>query len=593
MATLLPVMLERAGILVIAAFLLSRLKTFRQIIHQEYGRKEKLVLIIVFGIFGIISNYTGIVIEHGKVSHAFGQGHLSVESAIANTRIMGVGIAGLLGGPVVGIGAGLLASIHRLSLGGYTDIACSLSTMIAGIIMGFIGRRFNVRGKYAALEAVAAGVLMEMLQMGIILAVAKPFEEAVALVRLIAVPMISINGFGTFIFILIIQTILLEEERTRAVQTHKALQIAQETLVHFRKGLNMESCKEAAEIILKHTAADAVAITDREKVLTHAGVASDHHIPLESMSTKLTERVLLHGKIMVARTAKEIQCNHEGCPLQAAIVLPLFVREQVAGTLKLYFTSASQLSAVEQELAEGLSKLFSNQLELAEAELQRKLLKDAEIKALQAQVHPHFFFNAINTITCLVRTDADKARELLVQLAAFFRSNLQGAGKMLIPLEKELEHVKAYLAIEQARFPGRYHVHFDIDPLLHTAMVPPFTLQPLVENAVRHAFTQQFTKNPYIVVRARVKNGKFIMETEDNGKGISKEQVQSLGNVAVDSAEGTGTALWNIRKRIEEIYGHSAVFRIENRKTGGTKVAISIPLEEIWGGEYAEGICSG
>ncbi|GER71660.1 sensor histidine kinase [Weizmannia acidilactici] len=592
MAALLPIMLERAGILVIAAFLLSRLKTFRQIIHQEYGRKEKLVLILIFGIFGMISNYTGIVIEHGKISEAFGHSHLSVESAIANTRIMGVGIAGLMGGPVVGIGAGVFAGIHRLTLGGYTNIACSLSTIIAGIFMGLLGKRYNVRGKYAALQAVCAGMLMEMLQMAIILSVAKPYEDALELVRLIAVPMITINGFGTFVFILIIQTILLEEERTRAWQTHRALQIAQETLAHFRKGLNTESCKKAAEIILKRTSADAVAITDREKVLAHVGAASDHHIPLQSMSTKLTEKVLEQGKIMVATSNREIQCTHEGCPLQAAIVLPLLVREQVVGTLKLYFKTAGQLSSVEQELAEGLSKLFSNQLELAEAELQRKLLKDAEIKALQAQVHPHFFFNAINTITCLVRTDTDKARALLIQLAAFFRSNLQGSRKMLIPLEKELEHVKAYLAIEQARFPGRYDVVFDIDPFLKTAMVPPFTLQPLVENAIHHAFSRPGAQKPSVAIRAFVKNGNFYMVTEDNGKGIPEELARSLGNVAVDSSDGTGTALWNIKKRMEEIYGRGAMFHIESRENAGTKVTISIPLDEMWGEEYAKSICS-
>ncbi|MBE6185051.1 MAG: sensor histidine kinase [Bacillus sp. (in: Bacteria)] len=593
MMMLLPVMLERAGILVIVAFLLSRLKLFRQIIHHEYGIKEKAILAFIFGLFGIISNYTGVVINQDSISQAWGHQHLSIQSAIANTRIMGVGIAGLLGGPVVGIGAGLIAGLHRLTLGGYTNIACSISTIMAGMIMGLLGLRYNIRERFASLKAVAYGMAMELLQMATILVIARPFDQAAELVRIIAVPMITINGFGTFIFILIIQTILLEEERTRTFQTHKALNIAQETLPYFRKGLNIDSCKKVAEIMLKNTTAKAVSITDQHHVLAHVGAASDHHIPLKSMSTKLTKRVLGQGKVMVATTREEIQCNRGDCPLQAAIVLPLIVHEKVVGTLKLYFTNVQQLSTVEKELAEGLSKLFSIQLELAEAELQRKLLKDAEIKALQAQIHPHFLFNAINTISSLVRIDADEARMLLVKLGTFFRSNLQGARNMLIPLEKELEHVQAYLAIEQARFPNKYVITFEIDSMVKNIMIPPFTLQPLVENAIHHAFLDMKPgEKGSIFVRAFIIDNHFCMETEDDGRGINGTMIAALGNETVHSSEGTGTALWNIKKRIEEIYGQKAVFKIESDEKEGTKVSITVPLEEMWGEEYVKSICS-
>lgn len=111
---------------------------------------------------------------------------------------------------------------------------------------------------------------------------------------------------------------------------------------------------------------------------------------------------------MKATSKAEIECTHDPCPLHAAIVLPLTSNGKTIGTLKMYFKSPSGLSRVEEELAEGLAMLFSTQLELGEAELQSKLLKDAEIKALQAQVNPHFLFNAINTISALCRTDVEK-----------------------------------------------------------------------------------------------------------------------------------------------------------------------------------------
>ena len=98
------------------------------------------------------------------------------------------------------------------------------------------------------------------------------------------------------------------------------------------------------------------------------------------------------------------------------------------------------------------------------AERQTKLLKDAEIKALQAQIHPHFLFNSINTISALCRTDVEKARKLLLELSLFFRSNLHGARQMLIPLEKEIEHIRAYLSLEQARFPDKYQLALKMEP---------------------------------------------------------------------------------------------------------------------------------
>ncbi|MFL6562539.1 MAG: LytS/YhcK type 5TM receptor domain-containing protein, partial [Bacillus sp. (in: firmicutes)] len=512
MLELLPLMLERVGILLIVAFLLSRMKSFRQIIHNEHGIIAKAAMIAIFGAFGIISNYTGVKIGHGTITSQDWLTEMDSESAIANTRIMGVTIGGLLGGPIVGIGVGLIAGIHRLTLGGFTATACAISTIMAGGVTGFLSERFKVQEGISPWKAVVMGILMECVQMGIILLIASPFNEAVNLVEVIALPMIAINGFGTLLFVLIIQEIFQEQERMRALQTHKALYIANQTLPFFRQGLNVDSCTKAAEIILHWTNADAISITDQSHVLAHVGTGSDHHIPSGSMATELTKTVLEQGIITIAKTAQDIQCLDPNCPLQAAIVLPLKVHAKTVGTLKLYFKASSKLDRVEQELAEGLSNLFSVQLEMAELEIQRRLLKDAEIKALQAQVHPHFLFNAINTISSLILTDADKARSLLIKLSTFFRSNLQGARQMLIPLEKELEHVEAYLTIEQARFPNRYHVELDISPPLERVLVPPFTLQPLVENAIRYAFPK--AKHGTVKVRAFQEGEKMVLLTE-------------------------------------------------------------------------------
>lgn len=592
MIELLPLMIERVGVLITLAFLLSRMKSFRNVVQKEHALKEKFIFILIFGSFGIISNYTGVEIDSGVVTSHVWQTNVEIDSAIANTRIMGVTIGGLLGGPLVGIGVGLIAGLHRLTLGGFTAVACALSTILAGIVTGMLGKYFIIPKNQTPWKAVLIGIIMECIQMGIILLIAKPFTEAVNLVKLIALPMIGINGFGTLLFLLIIQSIQVEEERTRALETHKALYIAQQTLPFFRQGLNVHSSEKVAEIILKWTNADAISITNQHEILSHIGAGSGHHKPMNGISTQLTKKVLETGNIISAAKKEEIQCSQHNCPLKAAIVLPLKANQTTVGTLKLYFTNPNSLNSVEKELAEGLSKLFSSQLELAEIELQRKLLKDAEIKALQAQVHPHFLFNAINTISSLIRTDADQARKLLIKLSVFFRSNLQGARQILIPLEKELEHVKAYLSLEQARFPDKYKIHIEIDPILEQVLIPPFTLQPLVENAIRHAFTTR--RAGEVTLKAFMEGQKMVLLTEDNGNGVSPDLIDTIGNEVVESAEGTGTALWNIKKRIDEIYGHAASFQINNMEGSGTRVSIILPVDQTkWGENYVKSFYRG
>ncbi|MFB7158307.1 LytS/YhcK type 5TM receptor domain-containing protein [Lysinibacillus sp. NPDC056232] len=572
-------MLERVGLIIVFAFLMSRWRLFRGVLFQDQGVKEKVWLIIIFSALSIVSSYTGIKIESGSI-HPLNQmihSTINAEEAIANTRLIGVAIAGIFGGPLVGVCVGIIAGIHRITLGGFTAVACGVSTILAGFITGGLSKQLKIRQTFSYKKAVIIGICAETLQMIVILLMAKPFEQALQLVSLIALPMIFMNALGILIFFIIIKTFIDEEERTKALQTHQAFSIAQQTIDHFRKGLSEESCQTVAEIIKREIKVDAVAITDTNGILAHVGVGEDHHVIHQEIMTALTKRVLVEGRIITATSAKEINCPHEDCPLSAAIVLPLKVQHKTVGTLKLYFINVTSLTGAKKELAEGLSRLFSSQLEYAEIEQQRKLLKDAEIKALQAQVHPHFFFNSLNTISSLIRTDADGARALLIKLSTFFRSNLQGARQMLIPLKNEIDHVEAYLSIEQTRFPNRYDVQFHLDESLFDVQIPPFTLQPLVENAVYHAFKNR--KEGKIDVKVQRINNKLLLSTEDNGCGMRKEQVKQLGKTIMQSEQGTGTALWNIYQRIHEIYGTEADFHISSTLDVGTTIMIQLPLK--------------
>lgn len=594
MFNLAPLMLEKVGIIVIVAFLLSKMRSFRQVIQNEHTIKEKMMLILLFGAFGIISNYTGIEVQHQTIARPDWTTEMHNESALANTRVMGIVIGGLLGGPAVGIGAGLLAGIHRYTLGGFTAIACSLSTILAGIAAGFFGKRRKQKGKpINSSFAVIMGMALETVQMMIILVAAKPFNDAWELVQLIGLPMIFGNGLGTLLFIFIIQIIKRDEERARVNQTNLAFLIADQTLPFFRQGLNEQSCRGISEIMLKLTNADAVSITDNHQVLSHVGAASDHHIPGRKPETGLTKKVLEEGLISIARSREEISCFHPQCSLEAAIVLPLKVKNETFGTLKMYYTKPEKLDKVQQELAEGLANLFSTQLELVEAERQAKLLKDAEIKALHAQIHPHFLFNSLNTISALCRTDANKARKLLLELSSFFRGNLQGARQMLIPLEKEIANVKAYLSLVQTRFPNKFTIDFQIEPGIEKVPIPPFTLQPLVENAIHYGFPRSKSEGK-ITITVFTKDHQLQIMVADNGKGISEEQMAVLGKQVIDSKKGNGTAIFNITERLKGIYNGQANLNLTSKINQGTTITISLPLDRKGGYEVnVESLYSG
>ncbi|PEJ79788.1 two-component system sensor histidine kinase LytS [Bacillus wiedmannii] len=574
MLNLVLMMIERVGLIVILGFLLSHIRTFRRLLHRQDGYVDKLKLICIFSVFTIVSNYTGIEIAGNTIMNENWLQGVSSSSTIANTRIMGVGISGLLGGPIVGIGVGSIAGIHRYMLGGTTALSCAISSILAGVITGYIGHIFKkynraITPKFSAILS----VFIVSLEMIIILLIV---EDGTSIVKTIAIPMILVNSFGSFILLSMIQAILRQEENAKALQTHKVLRIADKTLPYFRRGLTEESCKHVAQIIHRFTGTDAVSLTDTEKILAHVGLASDHHIPSHSLITGLSKEVLHTGKIMKAKSREVINCQHEGCPLQAAIVIPLTSHENTIGTLKLYFKNPNQLSRVEEELAEGLAKIFSTQLELGEAELQSKLLQDAEIKALQAQINPHFLFNAINTVSALCRTDVEKARKLLLQLSVYFRCNLQGARQLLIPLGQELNHVQAYLSLEQARFPNKYEVKMYIEEELKTTLVPPFVLQLLVENALRHAFPK---KQPVCEVEVHVfeKWGMVHFEVKDNGQGIEEERLEQLGKMVVSSKKGTGTALYNINERLIGLFGKETMLQIESELNEGTEITFVIP----------------
>jgi two-component system, LytTR family, sensor histidine kinase LytS len=320
-----------------------------------------------------------------------------------------------------------------------------------------------------------------------------------------------------------------------------------------------------------------VALSDEVNFLAYKGAEKSHHRPGSPSTHAATAKVLTTGRISTPQTKAEIGCTYAACRLGSAIIVPLIKQEKTIGTLQLFRLKEHAITDLDRELANGLAHLFSNQLEISALSEQRKLIREAEIKALQAQINPHFLFNAINTIISTLRTDKDKAAGLLVRLADFFRTNIK-PGTDTVSLATELEHCQAYIAIESARFEERIYPVMTIDEsILQACRLPPLTLQPLIENALKHGILPLERGGTVTICAQRQKDGVRI-EVSDDGVGMTKEKVSSLlqNDTATTTTGGAGIALKNVNARLLAIFGKG--LQIASSPGGGTSVFFTVPL---------------
>ncbi|TKC16823.1 LytS/YhcK type 5TM receptor domain-containing protein [Robertmurraya kyonggiensis] len=577
MLVLLITMVERLGILVMIAFIFTRFRFFRDMIYQEeLNRKQQFTAIIFFGAFGIIGTYSGLTLSTDSLQFDLWTTDLHSNEAIANSRVIGVVIAGLLGGYKVGIGAGLIAGLHRFTLGGFTAVACGLAAIVSGIISGM----FHKKNKHVKLRtAFLIGFLSESVQMLIILFLSRPFEKAMALVEIIGIPMILANGLGCALFLLIIKNVINEEEKAGALLAQKTLRIAEKTLAHLRNGLTLKTANEVCRILHKEFHTSAVAITSLTDILAHIGQGQDHHRADSPIQTQITLDAIQKGEITVANR-ELIQCRTKGCPLDVVVIAPLKQRNTTIGTLKLYFHSEKEINPVIMELISGISSLLSNQLEIAEVDKAYQLAKEAEIKVLQAQISPHFLFNSLNTILSLIRIEPMKARKLLVFLSKFLRQNLQLTTESATTLEQELKHVEAYLAIEEARFVNKLKIIYDVDEAALYQEIPPLTLQPIVENAIKHGMMNK-EKDFILTIRIQIQEAMIHVHIEDNGCGMSQERAELISIAPIDSQKGNGLALYNVNRRLTITFGEISSLKIESSVNSGTAVSFAVPIGEV------------
>jgi LytS/YehU family sensor histidine kinase len=205
--------------------------------------------------------------------------------------------------------------------------------------------------------------------------------------------------------------------------------------------------------------------------------------------------------------------------------------------------------------------------ELAQSSLKTQLA-EAQLRALKMQLHPHFLFNTLHSISSLVSEDPPKANSMIARLGDFLRLTVDNSEQQLVTLKEETEFLRCYLDIEQVRFGDRLTVAFDLEPQTLAAEVPHLILQPVVENAIQHAIGPR-AAGGHINVEAKRLNGLLRVAISDNGPGISSND-RLLGKKCV--------GLSNVRTRLQQIYGSDFRFELMNANHGGLTVVMEIPF---------------
>jgi len=205
--------------------------------------------------------------------------------------------------------------------------------------------------------------------------------------------------------------------------------------------------------------------------------------------------------------------------------------------------------------------------ELKASQLRTQLVQ-SQLEALKMQVHPHFLFNTLHSISALLSKDTEAARKMISRLGDFLRLTLENSGTMEVTLQQEIEFLHGYLEIERIRFQDRLTTDIRVDPEVLDVRVPNLILQPIVENAMRHAIGNSTSGRVEIVAVPR--NGVVRIEVKDNGPGIDVDRI-------LDVRHGKGVGLANTHARLVGLYGDEARFELSNHPAGGLVVVLEIP----------------
>ncbi|MCC3283903.1 MULTISPECIES: sensor histidine kinase [Arthrobacter] len=338
---------------------------------------------------------------------------------------------------------------------------------------------------------------------------------------------------------------------------------------HLRSGLTPAGASRASRHLRGLLRCETLLMTDTAAVLAWEGSLAD--------TPQRRERVLLAARSVQDSGRTKV---FRGPALRALglddggqlLICPLRVNGAAAGTLGIF---APTISAGLIRATNDVADWVAAQVELAELDTSRALLMEAEVKALRAQISPHFIYNSLNAIASYINTDPARARELVVEFADFTRYSFRRHGDFTT-LAEELTSIDRYLLLERARFGDRLKVSLQISPEVLGTVIPFLSLQPLVENSVRHGL-EALESDGHITISARDAGAMAEITVEDNGVGMDPQKLRTL---LAGHADGDHVGLRNVDVRLRQLYGDAHGLVIDTAVGAGTLITMRIPKSQ-------------
>ncbi len=349
--------------------------------------------------------------------------------------------------------------------------------------------------------------------------------------------------------------------------TYSTLHTAALASKYLRRGLDPEGAGKASRHLRMLLACEALTLTDESSQLAWDG--SDDAGPEGVM--KLAGKVLATGRTQVFRKVG----LHAGAKSSApqtpgeAVFAPVRVGSRIVGTVGAY---APHVGAGLIRATNEVAAWVSTQVELADLDSSKNQLMEAEVRALRAQISPHFIYNSLNAIASFIHTDPARARELVVEFADFTRYSFRRHGDFTT-LAEELEAIDRYLLLERARFGVRLQVSLQIGPEVLSTVVPFLSLQPLVENAVRHGLERKNGVG-HIEIKAHDAGPYAEVTIEDDGVGMDPEHLRA---VLAGHTSGDHVGLRNVDSRLRQVYGDDHGLVVDTAPGAGTLITLRVP----------------
>jgi two-component system sensor histidine kinase LytS len=543
-------------VLIALVYLFSRARFFSRLLLYRMTLRDRISAILFFALLAMVEEI-GFTPRGG-----FSPVSPSLIAACA---------AGLLGGPFMGGCVGVVCGFIMMWHNGVTLANLSIAPTLGGLLGGIVCWQSKSLKEKVAAGAVATS-FAAFVELGLFLLQERSSITPMAFLMM-ALPIAALDALGVSALIWMVADLQQRRESVARAEINRALRVVDESLSTLQRGLDHETAAQVAEILLNLSDVEAVALTDKERLLAHKGMCADRHRPGELIVCPAAREAVRTGSLQTSACPPDLPCATQGCTLARVVAAPLVTDGELLGTVVLFRTRQNSISADTVDFAVGFARFLSKYLlQQAELKAQTRAVMSAEVKALQAQMNPHFLFNALNTIAALTALDPKEAQRVAVTLGQILRSTLRARSDVLIEIERELENVRNYLSLEKVRFEDHFQVVEEIDPAALKTLIPPFTLQPIVENAVLHGLSPKVEGGTLrIVIRRR--GGWTWCWVVDDGAGMNDATLKRLLGLRSNELHG----LVVVAERLKHLYNGNALFRVWSEEGKGTAVVIGLP----------------